>query len=85
MGRDWSSVSRRVDREFRCTANGRNRRVLLVSPNPGQAPLAPVAGTQLERRELGLLPRCRHLLNLHIGRVPRRPGYLVTAAECYTA
>jgi len=37
------------------------------------------------RRELGLLPRCRHLLNLHIGRVPRRPGYLVTAAECYTA
>jgi hypothetical protein len=39
----------------------------------------------LERRELGLLPRCRHLLNLHIGRVPRRPGYLVTAAECYTA
>jgi hypothetical protein len=58
---------------------------LARSPNPGKAPLAAVAGTQLERPELGRLPRCRHLLNLHIGRVPRRPGYLVTAAECYTA
>ena len=37
------------------------------------------------RANLGALPRCRHLLNLHIGQVPRRPSYLVTAAECYTA